>query len=121
MDVSNLIPTPTTTSASGAAAARARSDRVPFDAAAVHAPTPEAPATARPVLGSAHVTDRVERSPELQRALAELKLEMTRTSDGAPDQVVALRQQVASGSLAANGSFEAAALRLLHGEPFVAS
>jgi hypothetical protein len=121
MDVSNLTPTPNGSAATGTAATRARTDRAPFEAAAVHAPAPAAPVTSRPVLGSSHVADRIERSTELQRTLAELKSELGRTSEAPRDQIDALRRQVAGGTLASHGSFEAAALGLLHGVSFFAA
>ena len=121
MDVSNLTPAPTSSGATGTAATRARTDRVPFEAGTVHAPKPEAPATTRPVLGSSHVADRIERSPELQQTLAELKLGLVRSPEVPNDQIGALRQQVATGSLASNGAFETAALGLLGGELFFGS
>jgi len=112
MDVSHLNPTPTTSGASGAAATRARTERAPFEAAALAAQ--ETAASARPVAGAVHVKDRVERSPELARTLAELSLALARTPDASHEQVEALRQQVASGSLAGGGALETAALALLH-------
>jgi hypothetical protein len=116
MDVSHLNPTPTTSGATGAAATRARTERAPFEAAALAAT--ETAASARPVAGAVHVKDRVERSPELARTLAELSLALARTEGAAQEQIDALRQQVASGTLACGGALETAALALLHREDF---
>jgi hypothetical protein len=118
MDVSHLIPTPTSASATGAAATRARTERAPFETAELQ---PDATAAEpRPIAAAVHVADRVERSPELARTLAELGLLLARTPDAPQEQIVALRSAVAGGSLAAGGAFEAAALALLHREPIAA-
>ena len=114
MDVSHLNPTPTTSGTTGAAATRARTERAPFEAAALAAP--ETAASARPVAGAVHVKDRVERSPELAQTLSELRLALSRAPDASREQIDALRQQVASGSLAGGGALETAALALLHHE-----
>ena len=131
MDVSHLNPTPTTSGTTGAAATRARTERAPFEAAALAAQ--ETAAATRPVAGAVHVRDSVERSPELARTLAELARELARTPDATHEQIEALRRQVAGGSLAGGGALETAALALLHhpsfgpsfgpsrGEPFAAS
>jgi hypothetical protein len=124
MDVSHLERTPNpsgpnASGATGAAAARTRTERAPFETAAIE--TSESASSARPAFTPGHLSaDRVERSPELARTLAELGLALARTPDASQERIDSLRLEVADGRLAAGGSFETAAHALLHREPFAA-
>jgi len=117
MDVTHLVPTPIQPNSPSSAATRARNDRAAFEAAPVPVATaPEAPLTPRPVATTGAVGDRIERSPELERTVVELKLDLSRLPDAPPDRLEQLRSDLASGGSPSSADLARAAENLLTGD-----
>jgi len=118
MDVSNLIPSPAAPNTAPGASPRARPEAAPLSNP-VAAPAPAGATTARPTAPanpSAAVSDRIERSPELTKRVAELELELGRQTEAAREHVAEVSQRIREAMDASHETLLRAALGIIHGE-----
>src|SRR6185436_1309257 len=116
MDVSNLIPAPGPTAAKPGAPNRTAPDSAPVPLKAIAAAATGGANTARPATAPPSVSDRLERSPELQRNLAELEAELGRRSEASAHSAEKLMADVREAKDASHETLVRAALGILHGE-----
>ncbi len=121
MDVPNLIPAQRpATSAEGAT--RSKPDVAAAPSKAIAAAAAAGSTTARPTAPTASTSDRIERSPELERRVAELRLELHRASEEAKSRVAEVSREILEAKQASHETLVNAALGILRGELyFVAS
>lgn len=119
MDVSNLIPSTGTSSPSQHATNRTQAPAEVLGAP--HSPAPEsAPTTsiARPTEAAFHAGDRVERSPELERRVSELRRELDAQPELSAERIEELRQEMREARETSHQTLVRAALGILRGELF---
>lgn len=115
MDVTHLIPE-SRPNRSDATDARARSLGVAAGAPAGAPASSHASVTPRPAAPTAHVGDRIERSPESQERIDELKRELGQPPELDAQQIEQLRQEIRESRAASHETLLRAALGILHGE-----
>jgi hypothetical protein len=115
MDVSNLIP-PTQPPRSEGAEKRTRELGLPPPATLAAENAARAAATGRPAVAGKPVGDRIERSPEFERQLADYKEQLGQQPAMRKEEVKALRQEIAETMDASHETLIRAALGILHGE-----
>jgi hypothetical protein len=115
MDVSHLNSTPNPTNGPSTPSLRSRPSSTPFTTSA---PASESAADrpAAPATPAAPVGDRLERTPELSRRLAELRADMEREAQARNAHVEAIRRQVEQEKTASHDTLMRAAAGILHGE-----
>jgi hypothetical protein len=118
MDVSNLIPSQDGARSTAGAAARGKPDAAEAPAQAMAAAASAGSVTPRPAAPTSAVSDRVERSEELSRRIAELKIELERRSAASARRTAEVRRDIQESKEASHETLVRAALGILRGELF---
>ena len=115
MDVSNLVPAQGPANA-GNAVSRTKAETAPLPASGAAPVAPAVPSTPRPANAPTHVADRVERSPELQRRVADLRRELERGSQAARERAGEVAGKIREAMDASHETLLRAAVGILRGE-----
>jgi transposase len=118
MDVSNLIPAQNSPAPAKPATARTRPDASPVPAKAIAAAAAAGASTPRPAAPTGPISDRIERSADLDRRVAELNVELRRTSQESSDHVAEVTRALREAKDASHETLVRAAAGILHGELF---
>ena len=120
MDVSNLVPTQGSSrpAESATTTARSKPEAASLPPKAMAAAAAAGAETPRPAAPTTSVSDRIERSPELERRVAELRAELHRQDSAVRERAGEISQAIRDANEASQETLVRAALGIIHGELF---